>query len=627
MHADSDTVCASPQGEPQVAHKAVAELAKEMDLRSRSSSFEKVDPITHVLIIYVGGTIGMKKSERGFAPVQGWLHEKLASLPQFHDKTQPDLTTPLSRFGKRVHYKIKEYSPLLDSSNANPSDWIKLATDIYRQYDKYDAFIVLHGTDTMAYTASALSFMLENLSKTIILTGSQISLAVEPNDGVDNLLGALTIAGHYEIPEVCLYFAGKLLRGNRSLKVKATDLDAFQSPNFQPLIELAVNIKVNWNSILTPPTDRRLLLHTGFDQNVGVLKLFPGITARTIENFLLPPMKGCILETYGAGNAPDNREDFLNALRNATNRGVVIVNVTQCLTGMVECNYATGRALVEAGVISGFDMTTEGALAKLSFLLGKGLKPTEVKAEMAKSLAGELSIPDNSRFSYKDKTFVKSIAAALRAYRGIDEGEIREVEKALYPVLMCTAAKNGEVAEIESMLANGADKNSIDYDKRTALHVACCEGKIQVVKFLVEKGAYVNPVDRWGRTPMADAASSGHDEIVEYLKERGGLMEFDKKAAILRAAVMGNLDDFKRLYADSFIDQVFDDKDRTLLHIAATEGHVMITEFLLANGANTSVVDKIGDSPLHNALDHGHFEVASLLSRASKNRKNLELSI
>jgi 60kDa lysophospholipase len=359
-----------------------------------------------VLILYTGGTIGMREGPRGFAPARDFLGAQLERLPQFHEPGQPRFSTPplhddtssrdgaeAPAHGRRVRYDLKEYEELLDSSNMGLSDWARIAQDIADAYDDYDAFVVLHGTDTMAYTASALSFMLENLGKSVILTGSQIPLALLRNDAVDNLLGALILAGHYAIPEVCLYFRNKLLRGNRAQKVDALGFDAFGSGNYPPLVDVGTDIRVRWPLVRQAPAKRakKLRVRTAMDPHVAALRLFPGITTDILQNFLRPPLRGLVLETYGTGNAPDRRADFLAVLAEATARGVVVVSCTQCHTGRVSYDYAAGKALAEAGVIGGADMTPEAALTKLCHLLGAGLTPAQTRRAMVKDLRGELT--------------------------------------------------------------------------------------------------------------------------------------------------------------------------------------------------------------------------------------------
>lgn len=338
-----------------------------------------------VYVAYTGGTVGMRGNPGARAPAPGYLTERIASLPELESDEMPEVT-------------VHAYEPLLDSANMAPENWLEIARDLEARYDDYDGFVVLHGTDTMAYTASALPFMLEGLAKPIVMTGSQIPLSEVRNDARENLIAALLIAGNHSIPEVTVLFGNRLMRGCRTKKIDASRLDAFASPNFPPLAVLGSRIDVRHDRVRPAPKSARLKVHEVGGPIVGALRLFPGMTTRFLENALSAPIQGLVLETFGVGNGPARDAAFLRALREATDRGVVVVGTTQCWRGEVDFEtYATGQALSAAGVTSGGDMTAEAALAKLHYLLGQNLEPEAVRREVGRNLVGELTPPAASK--------------------------------------------------------------------------------------------------------------------------------------------------------------------------------------------------------------------------------------
>lgn len=341
-----------------------------------------------ILLIYTGGTIGMvENTETGALETLNFQHlvERVPELEQLGHKVD-----------------TYQFEPPLDSSAMGPESWMKIARIIADNYQKYDGFVVLHGTDTMSYTASALSFMLENLGKPVILTGSQLPIGMLRTDGKENLITAIEIAAAKEggfpiVPEVCIFFENQLMRGNRTYKANADNFNAFRSYNYPPLAHAGIHIKYDTSQIYYPVSRRPLKPHYLLDRNIAILKLFPGISFQVVESILnIPGLKGVVLETFGCGNAPLD-EWFLKLLAEAVERNIIIVNVTQCRAGCVEMHrYETGQKLLEIGVISGYDSTTESAVTKLMFLFGHGLTPAEVKEHMNCSLIGEITLPDSS---------------------------------------------------------------------------------------------------------------------------------------------------------------------------------------------------------------------------------------
>lgn len=330
-----------------------------------------------ICIIYTGGTIGMEETPYGYAPAPGYMEKTLNSMQELKDPEVPD-------------YDFIEYTPLLDSSNITVDNWNQIGRDIRERYFDYDGFVVMHGTDTMAYTASALSFMLQGLSKPVILTGSQIPLCKVRNDARENLITSMIIAAEYHIPEVCIYFGGKLIRGNRSTKVSSDTMIAFDSPNYEPLAEAGVNITVNQKRIRM---ETRELNFCPFKNNqIAVLKIFPGIQFEIFENIMTDKLKGIVIEAFGAGNIPQNDDSMLRMLQKAKENGTYIIVCTQCHRGTATIGkYETSKNLAEAGALCGFDMTVEAAVTKLYYLLSRHEEAREIKLLMETDIRGELT--------------------------------------------------------------------------------------------------------------------------------------------------------------------------------------------------------------------------------------------
>ncbi|QMU55164.1 MAG: asparaginase [Nitrosopumilus sp.] len=365
--------------------------------------------MTTVYVLYTGGTIGCKGNP--LAPMSGPEFQQLVnSLPGMN-------LGDVSGYSD-LHYVVNSFEKPLDSSNMIPSDWITIANKILDNYSKYDGFVILHGTDTMAFTSSALSFLLPGLSKPVVVTGSQLPLSFTLNDAIANLVGSIVLAGTTKIPEICLYFDSNLLRGNRSVKVNANRFSAFESPNYPVLAAVGTEITMNSKDILPPPPpvnslenpDNQKLLKQKLIQiseniqrfSVVSLILYPGIDSSTLTGMMSntnPPVRGIVIQSFGEGNGPTNKE-FLSVLSNANSEGIVLMDNTQVLAGSVNIGaYATGSGLAKAGALSSHDMTPESSLSKLVYLFGNGFSSTDVKKMMQEDIAGEITRSNASTVS------------------------------------------------------------------------------------------------------------------------------------------------------------------------------------------------------------------------------------
>ena len=527
-----------------------------------------------VLVIYTGGTLGMRKTPQGYEPARGYLFDQLACNPRFHDSncTTARHTLPIGRphgveqgrilqlppsdLRTTVTYTVLEYETLLDSSSIRFEHWLKIARTIERNYKAYDGFVVIHGTDSMAYSCSMLSFLLEDLGKSVGFTGSQIPISQLRNDAQENLLSALLLAGSFVIPEVTLLFHHVLYRGNRVTKVDSVGFDAFRSPNCLPLATVGVEVDVHWTRIHRPTRRRKFKVVGNLPEcDVASLHVFPGIKASTITALLSSAtLQGLVLHTFGAGNVPDDVE-LHRSLRAGSERGIVICNITQCLKGAVAPLYAAGAVLQEIGIASGHDMTAECALTKLIYLVSR-YGGDRARTLVSRNLRGELteSRPGVRFYSHaeldadsddwldiedEDDEQVESAKTAtlsrrrpsfkrkrpLRyrladAFYAVSRDDVKGLDRALG-----ISAIDGQMSatDLESSGASPEDDvlNAVDIDGRTLLRYAAQQGKIACLNHLLDRGAFVHARDAAGRTALDLAIANNHHDCAALLRETG----------------------------------------------------------------------------------------------------------
>ncbi|KAH7363054.1 lysophospholipase [Plectosphaerella cucumerina] len=491
-----------------------------------------VHPESRVLIIMTGGTICMQPTADGLQPIGGFLKAAMAPRPSFNDMTNPSqlearkngeilmldsLRTPPTAYSRHIRYSVLEFSPLLDSSSISSNGWSEIAQTICENYRLYDGFVILHGTDSLSYTASALSFMLSDLGKPVILTGSQAPIFALQSDAVDNLLGSLIIAGTFVIPEVCLFFHHQLFRGNRTTKNSAVNFDAFASPNCEPLAKMnGLGINVDWSLVLRPTAIAELQVTQHLDTaHVACIHVFPGIKPEMIDSVLrVPNLRGLVLRTFGMGNAPGGVDGSLTkVIKSAVDRGIIVVNVSQCLDGFVSPVYGPGTELGRAGVIFGQDLTTEAALTKLSYLMAlPGLTTAEIGARMSVALRGEMTELTRPLFSHPkaldiDLSRVSASDSAFTALGyAIRDGDLK-------------AVKN--ITEADEFGSSNPLLKKADYAGNTALHLAAV-GSTAIVRELLTRGASVHARNFANNTPLFLAERVGNEENVALLKAAGG---------------------------------------------------------------------------------------------------------
>uniref|UniRef100_A0A1I8IUT6 asparaginase n=1 Tax=Macrostomum lignano TaxID=282301 RepID=A0A1I8IUT6_9PLAT len=570
-----------------------------------------------VLVLYTGGTIGMKDLGKGYEAVPHYFESSLRESDLFHDKRVSNKIGDfmlLPQTEPAIAYRIVEYDPVIDSCDISSSDYIRIAQDVSANYKQYDGFIILHGTDTLAYTASVLSFMFENLGKTVVITGAQIPIFEIRSDGRDNFLGALQIAGHFSIPEATVFFDNNLYRGNRVTKVSSTAFRAFQSPNLAPLATLGLNIEVNWPLVLKPMKLQPFQVSTTLSSNVTILRLF----LRSRRQPSLPAWRRQSKASCCNPTAPAIFRYSVRMLSTSSKkllaRGVIIVNITQCQKGAVMGLYATGKMLYDIGVCPGHDMTAEAAVAKLMYVCGKSWSLERKFKAMQKCLRGELHDPTvHSDDSAMNKRLLSLLADAFNLPVDEDATTIRDE---FLPALMAAAVKEANLEYLKSLGNMAGHFQVTDCLGRTPLHYAALFGSAACAELLLSSGALVNYVDSDGHTPLQIAMQRGHTDVIRKLIDTGAHLSTVNPQTIgsqlCSYAAVGDVKGIEGYLAAGVSADVADYDGRRPLHLAVRYRRLDAARLLLQAGADPRRADNFGRAPideLASAPEHEHFAV------------------
>ncbi|XP_060650177.1 L-asparaginase [Drosophila nasuta] len=584
-----------------------------------------------VLVLYTGGSIGMMRNDAGvLTPIPNELPKRIREDPNCHDITytsryeaneEPPLVLPiLNEAALRVVYDIKVYEPLLDSSCMAMNDWIRMANNIGEYYERYDGFVILHGTDTMAYTASALAFMLENLGKPVVITGAAIPIFEMRTDGRDNFVGSLMLAGNYNIPEVMIYFDKNVLRGCRSTKINSMGFHAFDSPNNPKLGKVGINVEIKNYQIYRPCNLGEFMVENKLEPNVALLRIYPGITPAVLRAFLAAPIKGVVIQSFGCGNMPEQK-DLFEVLRVAIEGGLLVVNTTQCLQGEVAPIYETANWM-QMGVVPGGDMTQEAALTKLAYVLGKDKWSLEQKKQMMQlNLRGELSTQFTAKIN--DMDLIEGVARTLHLSSCKESDQMCST---FFPALVDAAVRAGDVAKLKSLKAYGANLCETNCEGRTALHLSCYLGQQDCVACLLGAGCPADLTDRFNRTPLHEAIDADNHKIIELLLKSGAkLQQEDQQALAEQLRMLAENGQIERLESYRLAGanlMLADRSGRTPLHYAAQLGNLPVVEYLLLFYNDVKLKDVLGLEPVHYAKATNHSEVIAALCDKIKDTKS-----
>ena len=570
---------------------------------------------------------------------------------KFYSLPSCTLYTSKNHLNKRISYQILEFNEVIDSSNINVYYSNQIATCVSDFYNNYDGFVILHGTDTMSYSASMLSYMLENLSKPIIFTGSQIPLAEMSNDGLSNLINAISICGSYKVPEVCIMFSGKLLRGNRSIKNDNQGLNAFETPNLDPLMELGTRVKINKHIILNmPDKNQKFQMQKIKCININPFKYIPYISDEAIKSQLdSSNHEGIIIESYGAGNLPNNRAVLSKCLKDLMKTNVVVINVSQCRKGLMSTDYAVGKQLEALGIIYAGDLTFESAQAKLTYLMSKNYSKSEIKNLFSKSIRGELTEIKSDIDNNIDLQLSSKLKILLGSSQYSNENIDNIINKKLIPIIINKLVEEeniNKLSEILNELGNliiernrlerislynyreklnsNMFKNNVNsqqlnnynslINKTTPLHLSAKKGNINISKLLLKYGYDINALDEDNKSVLFYACLSQNEDLVNYFLKKDIYIHLkDIDSSILCNLTKVNNNKSIKLFYKAYQNIVFlkDFDKRNISHIAAIKNNIDLFKYFLSNVDYPFFRDK--DIAGKSAYDYASKEIKDLI--------------
>ncbi|CAK81292.1 unnamed protein product (macronuclear) [Paramecium tetraurelia] len=578
-----------------------------------------------VLMIYASGATAAEGevSESHMTVLKGRLEQRLKNISflcdleytQYHNQ-EGCLTTPISEFGRRTVYKVMELEQITNSRQTSYVDIRHIAEIIKENYEKYSAFVILSGIATITYLGTNLSFMLENLQKTVVITGSLIPLSFMRNDAFQNILDSLILAGHFLIPEVVIVMDHKAYRANRCRQLKCDSLDCIESPNFPPLVEFGINIEIKWQLVLRrgeqmfTNDESTLELAPPFVTDIIIIKITPYTSVEHIRHILnTPKLRCCILECYHFGEMPHNQELYNVLLYAQQQLGIILIQISQCTKGQPIINFKK----VVNGIIVQYDITPESAQAKIAYLLGKGYSQQEILRKFPQNLQGETeSVRQFEKFEGQKQHFIQTILETLQKTSGDEQisQNMDIMNKYIIPNLGCFLATTGQLELIKDLRRNEGNLNIPDFDGRTVLHLAAANKQIEIIKYLIEEvHAEINPIDYLGYSPMYEVLISRDKELLLFFQQNGGIISAPHHVMvdlILSSGLNGDLQMLELIFHGGIknLNEFVNVDNRNIAHMAVMSMNSKIIKFLRFKAKfDFSERDRWGSTPYENAIE------------------------